>query len=80
MAETATVPIISSLSDDYHPCQILADLQTIKEHKGRLQGLKAVYFGDGANNMANSYMLGFATAGIDVTISAPEGSSPSRNS
>lgn len=76
MAETATVPIISSLSDDYHPCQILADLQTIKEHKGRLQGLKAVYFGDGANNMANSYMLGFATAGIDVTISAPEGFQP----
>lgn len=76
MAETATVPIISSLSDDYHPCQILADLQTIKEHKGRLRGLKAVYFGDGANNMANSYMLGFATAGIDVTISAPEGFQP----
>lgn len=76
MAETATVPIVSSLSDDYHPCQILADLQTIKEKKGTLKGLKAVYFGDGANNMANSYMLGFATAGIDVTISAPEGFQP----
>ena len=76
MAETATVPIINSLSDDFHPCQILADLQTIREKKGELAGLKAIYFGDGANNMANSYMLGFATAGIDITICAPEGFQP----
>ncbi|AGE36687.1 ornithine carbamoyltransferase [Corynebacterium urealyticum] len=76
MAETATVPIINSLSDDFHPCQILADLQTIREKKGKLAGLKAIYFGDGANNMANSYMLGFATAGIDITICAPEGFQP----
>ncbi len=76
MAETATVPIINSLSDDFHPCQILADLQTIQEHKGTLAGLHAVYFGDGANNMANSYMLGFATAGVNITIAAPEGFQP----
>ncbi|WP_426718406.1 ornithine carbamoyltransferase [Corynebacterium auriscanis] len=76
MAETATAPIVNALSDDFHPCQILADLQTIKEHKGELKGLKAVYFGDGANNMANSYMLGFATAGIDVNICAPKGFQP----
>ena len=76
MAETATVPLINSLSDDFHPCQILADLQTIKENKGELQGLNAIYFGDGANNMANSYMLGFATAGVNITICAPEGFQP----
>ncbi|WP_459612080.1 ornithine carbamoyltransferase [Corynebacterium urogenitale] len=76
MAETATVPIINSLSDDFHPCQILADLQTIREHKGELKGLNAIYFGDGANNMANSYMLGFATAGVNITIAAPEGFQP----
>ncbi len=78
MAETATVPIVNALSDDFHPCQILADLQTIAEHctpdgkAEQLRGLKAVYLGDGDNNMANSYMLGFANAGIDVTIIAPK--------
>lgn len=76
MAETASVPIVNSLSDDFHPCQILADLQTIQEQKGELKGLNAIYFGDGANNMANSYMLGFATAGVNVTICAPEGFQP----
>lgn len=76
MAETATVPIVNSLSDDFHPCQILADLQTIQEQKGDLKGLNAIYFGDGANNMANSYMLGFATAGVNITICAPEGFQP----
>lgn len=76
MAETASVPIVNSLSDDFHPCQILADLQTIQEKKGELTGLNAVYFGDGANNMANSYMLGFATAGVNITIAAPEGFQP----
>ncbi|AKE41135.1 ornithine carbamoyltransferase [Corynebacterium kutscheri] len=77
MAETATVPIINSLSDSFHPCQILADLQTCIEHlcpeEGwlGLNGKKAVYLGDGNNNMANSYMLGFATAGMDISIIAP---------
>jgi ornithine carbamoyltransferase len=78
MVETATVPVVNALSDEFHPCQILADLQTIIEHKcpeegqAGLRGKKAVYFGDGANNMANSYLVGFATAGLDVTICAPE--------
>ncbi|WP_312978054.1 ornithine carbamoyltransferase [Corynebacterium sp.] len=76
MAETATVPIINALCDDFHPCQILADLLTIRQHKGDLKALRAVYLGDGANNMANSYMLGFATAGVDITIAAPAGFQP----
>lgn len=76
MAETATVPIVNALSDDLHPCQILADLVTCRENFGELAGLKAVYLGDGNNNMANSYMLGFATAGMEMTIVAPEGFQP----
>ena len=74
MAETSTVPIINSLTDDLHPCQILADLLTCAEEFGgmdNLAGKKAVYFGDGANNMANSYLIGFATAGVDIAICAP---------
>ncbi|BAU95752.1 ornithine carbamoyltransferase [Corynebacterium suranareeae] len=82
MAETATVPLVNSLSDDLHPCQILADLQTIVENlcpeegPAGLKGKKAVYLGDGDNNMANSYMIGFATAGMDISIIAPEGFQP----
>lgn len=82
MTETATVPVINALSDDFHPCQILADLQTIIEQlcpgqgQAGLAGRKAAYFGDGANNMANSYLVGFATAGLDVTVCAPEGFQP----
>lgn len=74
MVETATVPVINALSDDLHPCQILADLVTCAENFGgveNLRGKKAVYYGDGANNMANSYLLGFATAGMDITICSP---------
>jgi ornithine carbamoyltransferase len=59
----AGVPVVNALTDDYHPCQILADLQTILEHKGRLAGLTMAYVGDGANNMAHSYLLGGALAG-----------------
>ncbi|GAB3595054.1 Ornithine carbamoyltransferase [Corynebacterium faecale] len=82
MAETATVPIINALTDDLHPCQILADLQTVMENlcpeagPSGLKGKKAVYLGDGDNNMANSYMIGFATAGMDISIIAPEGFQP----
>lgn len=82
MAETSTVPLVNSLSDDLHPCQILADLQTIVENlspeegPAGLKGKKAVYLGDGDNNMANSYMIGFATAGMDISIIAPEGFQP----
>ncbi|EUA66146.1 ornithine carbamoyltransferase [Mycobacterium xenopi 4042] len=71
MAAAATVPVVNALSDQFHPCQVLADLQTITERKGSLPGLKLSYFGDGANNMAHSLLLGGATAGIHVTIAAP---------
>ena len=71
MASGASVPIVNALSDDFHPCQVLADLQTLAERKGALKGLRLSYFGDGANNMAHSLMLGGVTAGVDVTIAAP---------
>ena len=77
MAAHAGVPIINALSDDFHPCQILADWQTVIEHKGRLAGLTVAYLGDGANNMGHSYLLGGATAGLHVRIGAPAGYQPS---
>lgn len=76
MAEHSSVPVINSLSDDFHPCQILADLQTIRERKGELAGLTAVFLGDTANNMAHSYLLGFATAGMHIRVAGPSGYSP----
>lgn len=76
MASTATIPIVNALSDLFHPCQVLADLQTIVEGKGRTAGLKMTYLGDGANNMAHSLALGGVTAGMHVTISAPDGFAP----
>src|ERR1700757_5384380 len=79
MAETATVPIVNALSDQFHPCQVLADLQTIAERAGSLRGLRMSYFGDGANNMAHSLMLGGVTAGMHVTIAAPDGFGPDQS-
>lgn len=76
MASTATVPVVNALSDEFHPCQVLADLQTVAERKGSLKGLRLAYFGDGANNMAHSLLLGGATAGIHVTVAAPDGFAP----
>jgi ornithine carbamoyltransferase len=76
MAETATVPIVNALSDQFHPCQVLADLQTVAERKGSLRGLRMSYFGDGANNMAHSLMLGGVTAGMHVTVASPAGFAP----
>lgn len=76
MASTATVPVVNALSDEFHPCQVLADLQTLAERKGSLAGLRLSYLGDGANNMANSLMLGGVTAGVHVTIAAPAGFEP----
>ena len=76
MASGAGVPIVNALSDEFHPCQVLADLQTIRERRGRLAGLTLTYLGDGANNMAHSLMLGGVTAGINVTIAAPHGFEP----
>ncbi|MQA93333.1 MAG: ornithine carbamoyltransferase [Streptosporangiales bacterium] len=71
MAEASSAPVVNALTDLYHPCQVLADLQTVKERKGGLAGLTLTYFGDGANNMAHSYLLGGATAGMHVRIAAP---------
>jgi ornithine carbamoyltransferase len=76
MASGATVPVVNALSDEFHPCQVLADLQTLAERKGALSGLRMTYFGDGANNMAHSLMLGGVTAGVHVTIAAPAGFEP----
>ncbi|BBX61274.1 ornithine carbamoyltransferase [Mycobacterium saskatchewanense] len=78
MAKTATVPVVNALSDEFHPCQVLADLQTLTERKGSLAGLRMSYLGDGANNMAHSLMLGGVTAGIHVTVAAPTGFAPAR--
>jgi ornithine carbamoyltransferase len=78
MAASATVPVVNALSDQFHPCQVLADLQTIAERKGSLHGLKLSYFGDGANNMAHSLLLGGVTAGMHVTIAAPDEFTPDK--
>jgi len=77
MAEYAGVPVVNALTDDFHPCQLLADLMTVKEHKGALAGLKVTFVGDGACNMGNSWLLAGATAGMHVVISSPEGFEPS---
>jgi ornithine carbamoyltransferase len=76
MAAVSAVPVVNALTDTYHPCQILADLQTVVEHKGSLTGRSLTYLGDGANNMAHSYLLGGATAGMHVRIGCPEAFSP----
>jgi ornithine carbamoyltransferase len=76
MASGSSVPVVNALSDEFHPCQVLADLQTLAERKGELKGLRLAYFGDGANNMAHSLMLGGVTAGVHVTIAAPAGFEP----
>jgi ornithine carbamoyltransferase len=76
MARVSAVPVVNALTDQFHPCQILADLQTVRAHRGRLADLTLAYFGDGANNMAHSYLLGGATAGMHVRIASPEGYDP----
>ena len=76
MAAGTTVPVVNALSDDFHPCQLLADLQTIREKKGTLAGLTVAFVGDGRCNMGQSYLLAGATAGMHVRIGAPEGFLP----
>lgn len=78
LAENASIPVISGLDDLEHPCQIAADLQTIKEHKNRLKGLKMVYLGDG-NNVCNSLMLGAAIVSMDFVACCPSGYYPDIN-
>jgi ornithine carbamoyltransferase len=78
MAAASSVPVINGLTDEFHPCQVLADLQTIRERHGGLAGRTLTYLGDGANNMAHSLLLGGATAGIHVRIASPDGFVPHR--
>ncbi|TQL68746.1 ornithine carbamoyltransferase [Nocardioides albertanoniae] len=76
MAAHSGVPVVNALTDDFHPCQLLADLQTLREHKGSLGGLTATFLGDAACNMGNSWALAGATAGMHVRFGAPEGYAP----
>lgn len=78
LADAATVPVVNALTDGYHPCQLLADLQTIRQRTGRtdLRGLTVTYLGDGGNNMANSYLLAGTTAGMRVRVAGPVGFRP----
>ncbi|HIT08982.1 MAG TPA: ornithine carbamoyltransferase [Candidatus Merdivicinus faecavium] len=75
LAKYGSIPIINGLTDYCHPCQILADLMTIREHKGSLEGHKLCYIGDG-NNMANSYIVGGLTVGMKVSIACPDNYRP----
>lgn len=75
LAEYADIPVINGLTDDYHPTQVVADLITIQEHKGKLAGIKFAYVGDG-NNMTHSLMIGCAKVGMDVTVACPDGYMP----
>ncbi|MBB6451878.1 ornithine carbamoyltransferase [Salirhabdus euzebyi] len=77
LAKHATIPIINGLTDLYHPCQVLADLQTIREKKGTLQNLKVAYIGDG-NNMAHSLLIGCAKMGMNISIATPVGYEPNQ--
>ena len=76
LAAASDVPVVNALTDAFHPCQVLADLQTVRERKGRTAGLTMTYLGDGANNMAHSLLLGGAMAGMHVRVGAPEGYLP----
>ena len=75
LAQYGSIPIINGLTDFCHPCQVLADLQTVREHKGRLAGLNMCYIGDG-NNMANSLIVGFLKMGCHVSIACPDAYQP----
>lgn len=75
LARNSTIPVINGLTDDFHPCQVLADLLTIYEFKGAFKGLKLAYIGDG-NNMANSLLIGCSKVGMDISIACPKGYEP----
>ena len=72
LAKHATVPVINGLDNKEHPCQVITDLMTIQEHKGKLKGLQFVYLGDGNNNMAHSYLLGCGIVGMNIRIVSPK--------
>lgn len=75
-AEAASIPVINALTDSYHPCQLLADLQTIREHAGTLHDVRCAFLGDGASNMGNSWVLAARKAGLHLTVGAPTGYQP----
>jgi ornithine carbamoyltransferase len=72
VAAVSAVPVVNALTDLFHPCQLLADLQTVRERLGRLAGVTLTYLGDGSNNMAHSYLLAGANAGLHVRIGTPQ--------
>ena len=76
-AEHSSVPVINALTDDFHPCQLLADIQTFVEHRGSIQGKKVVWVGDG-NNMCNSYINAARQFDFELVVSCPEGFEPSQ--
>jgi ornithine carbamoyltransferase len=76
MASVSQVPVVNALTNEFHPCQVLADLQTVRERHGRLAGVTLTYLGDGGNNMAHSLLLGGANAGLHVRIAGPAGFHP----
>ncbi len=76
MAAVSSVPVVNALTDDFHPCQLLADLQAVRRRKGKLAGLAVAYLGDAANNVSHSYLLAGATAGMHVRVAGPEGFLP----
>jgi ornithine carbamoyltransferase len=76
LAAAATVPVVNALTDGFHPCQLLADLLTVREHLGGLAGRTLAYLGDAANNMSSSYLLAGATAGMRVRVGGPAGYDP----
>ncbi len=75
LAAHARIPVINGLSDDYHPCQLLADLMTVRAHAGRLDGVRVAWIGDG-NNMAHSWILAAAQTGLSLALACPEGYEP----
>ena len=76
LAASSTVPVVNALTDEFHPCQLLADLMTVAERRGSLAGLTLTYLGDGANNMAHSTLLAGAAAGMHVRIGSPDEFAP----
>ncbi len=76
LAAASSVPVVNALTDAFHPCQVLADLQTVRERRGHTEGLTLAYLGDGANNMAQSLLVGGAMAGMHVRVGAPAGYHP----
>ncbi|MCS7386905.1 MAG: ornithine carbamoyltransferase [archaeon GB-1867-005] len=79
LAKAASIPVINGLSDMYHPCQILSDMLTIWEKKGRLKGVNVAYLGDGANNVCHSLLIGCSKLGLNIKVACPKGYEPREN-